>query len=146
MTANSPDTFVVLCVHSPMHKAFLEVLEHIGQNNTKFLGYDIVADVEPEKIANQIFEEILGTIEEKQSVLVLTDLIGATPYNISKSVLEKLQKKGVQSDLISGINMGILLTALRSHSLPFEELKQKIIISGRKCMKLDSELNDKAES
>ncbi|ADU91057.1 hypothetical protein TEQUI_0101 [Taylorella equigenitalis MCE9] len=103
------------------------------------MGYDVEADQDPSFLVDKIYKDIKFDIKEGNSVLILTDLIGATPYNISKEVVSKLQKDGVDADLISGINMGIVLTALGSQSLPFQELKLKIIESGRKCMKLESE-------
>ncbi|ASY30790.1 PTS sugar transporter subunit IIA [Taylorella equigenitalis] len=139
MHTNTPFTNIVLCVHSPMHKAYLKVMEHICPNANSFMGYDVEADQDPSFLVDKIYKDIKFDIKEGNSVLILTDLIGATPYNISKEVVSKLQKDGVDADLISGINMGIVLTALGSQSLPFQELKLKIIESGRKCMKLASE-------
>ena len=83
------------------------------------------------------FEEFLGNVEEKLSemdgaegVLVLVDLYGGTPGNVS-SIAERRNPQN-RSRGVAGANLGMLLEAISSRdSMPLEELAVHCMDVGR---------------
>lgn len=59
-------------------------------------------------------------------VLVLTDLFGSTPSNVACQLIEE-----GMVDVVSGINLPMVLRVLNYPGLSLEELKQKAVSGGR---------------
>ena len=64
-------------------------------------------------------------LNEGQGVLILTDLFGATPHNISTSL------KNTQCCVVSGLNLPMLLRSFNYAHLSLEELAEKASEGGR---------------
>lgn len=76
-----------------------------------------------------ILEELKTVVQELDSgngVLILTDMFGGTPTNLSLSFLgaKKLE-------VITGVNLPMLLKALSSRDLPLEKLAAEVKSAGR---------------
>ncbi len=64
-------------------------------------------------------------LDEGDGVLILTDLFGATPHNISTSL------KNVKCSVISGLNLPMLLRSFNYAHLPLKELAEKASDGGQ---------------
>ena len=76
-----------------------------------------------------ILEELKTIVQDMDScngVLILTDMFGGTPTNLSLSFLgaKKLE-------VITGVNLPMLLKALSSRDLPLEKLAAEVKSAGR---------------
>ena len=69
----------------------------------------------------------LTTLNTSSGILILTDLVGSTPFNVATQI------KNEQSDarLISGLNLPMLLKLSNYRELPLIELADKAIIGGQ---------------
>lgn len=148
---------IVVVAHAPLATALKEVVLHVFPTVDTMLVYDIVPDVQPEAMQAQI----MADIQQKQSsieqrVLVFSDLIGATPANIAMRVVNALNPHGVpathiapssfvevgdpkatvieRSVFFGGVNVCMLLNAVRYADLPTDTLKLKILEGGQKGM------------
>lgn len=95
--------------------------------------------IDPAEGSEEIREKIIGAIrkvDEGQGVLILTDMYGGTPSNISLSFLE--EKK---IEVITGVNLPMLLKlATYSDELDLEKLAHFITDYGQRNINLASEV------
>lgn len=78
----------------------------------------------------------LKKVDEKNGILIFTDMFGGTPSNLSFSFL-----KDGQVEIITGVNLPMLIKFVslqRSHNL--KEVAQKVIEQGKKNIHLASAL------
>jgi len=121
---------IVLVVHAPLGTALRDCASHVMGNVTDLVTvHDIGPDATPDALAPQILQDILHA-DQGGGVLVLTDLIGATPANIAKRAVAAAQAKGAQCSLLAGLNMPMLLRALTYRHLPLAELREKALAGG----------------
>jgi PTS system ascorbate-specific IIA component len=121
---------IAIIAHEPMASALLDVGLHVFPDATDIYPFDIQANCCPDTVSELIFDALYDF--EAKKILVLTDLYGATPSNISERVVTKLNEKGVAAELICGVNAGMVISAIayRLHDLP--ELSEKVIERGKK--------------
>lgn len=78
--------------------------------------------------------EIAASIAEADrgdGVLVLTDLIGASPANRVDSLLEEFE-----STMVTGVNLAMLLCAWSNRDMPLSKLTRKAVDCGRRSLKI----------
>ena len=72
-------------------------------------------------------EEQLSALETDSGLLILTDLVGSTPYNVATQI----KTKNKDALLISGLNLPMLLKLANYRELPLTELADKALIGGQ---------------
>ena len=70
-------------------------------------------------------QQIIDNADQGDGVLIMTDMFGATPSNVTC----KLQRENLV--IISGLNLPMLIRAINYHSLNISELALKILEGGR---------------
>ena len=84
-------TGIVIVVHAPLGAAMRECASHVMGNLDGMLAiHDIQPEDPPDALAPDVLKDILEQ-EHGAGVLVLTDLIGATPANIAKRAVADAQ-------------------------------------------------------
>lgn len=123
---------VIIITHANYGKHLLETAEVIlgDQEQCETLGVDISQEVD--KILASIKKSI-NRVDDGAGVLILTDMFGGTPTNLSLSLLgaRKLE-------VITGVNLPMLLKVLGSRTRPLEVLagdaknagRQGIVVAG----------------
>jgi len=95
----------------------------------------IHADCDPDKMIVTA-QEKLSYLDEGDGVLILTDIFGSTPSNISCTLAENNNVR-----VISGINLPMIIRVLNYPKLNLEELVEKALTGGREgimaCKKID---------
>jgi PTS system ascorbate-specific IIA component len=86
---------------------------------------EVPLDISPEKIAAQA-QAYISTLDQGNGVLILTDLYGSTPSNISS---ELLVSSGLK--LVAGLNLPMLVRLLNYPQLDLEEMTQKALSGGK---------------
>jgi len=117
---------ILIVAHCALGNAFMEAVEHIMPGESKNIRtfcvehFTHLADIEAALIKR------CHDLNDKSGVLILTDLVGSSPYNAVKKV--------VQSDIISvtGLNLPMLLKVLNYRSLPLKALAKKAMEAGQK--------------
>jgi len=125
---------IVIVTHRQLGEALIDAAEFIIGNEpqeTTWVSIDLneSADVLRKKIAAGIKQ-----VEKKEGVLILTDMFGGTPSNLSYSFLEE-----GQVEVISGVNLPILIKALNTRKdMDLGELATSLEAFGKKSISLAS--------
>ena len=99
--------------------------------------HDIEPDDKPEDQVPAVLRDI-ERVERGNGVLVLTDLIGATPANIARSAVAQAHKEGFNCCLLAGLNTPMLLRALTYRNLSLAETREKALAGGvQGCLQVD---------
>lgn len=116
---------LALVMHSPLGAAFNDCAKHIlgSEPNLKF--FDIQPNSDPVAEADKIHDWVLAA-DTSQPVIILSDLFGATPFNIATRAHALAQQDGYQVEIFTGANMCMLLKALTETSDSTEALIEKI--------------------
>ncbi|TDR32978.1 PTS sugar transporter subunit IIA [Hydromonas duriensis] len=118
---------ILLVTHTPLSAAFLAAVTHVFKAppvNVRAL--DVKADQDPYEV-NELAAQALQEIDDGDGVLILTDICGATPANCA----QRLVTLRVNTMLLYGVNLPMLLRALNYRHLPLAQVTQKAIEGGR---------------
>jgi PTS system mannose-specific IIA component len=125
---------IVIVTHSQLGDALIEAAEFIiGKRPQALVSVSIdlseSADVLRAKIA-----EGIKTVRSEDGVLILTDMFGGTPSNLSYSFLEE-----GHIEVISGVNLPILIQAVNIRKkMRLNKLAVKLEEFGKKSISLAS--------
>ncbi|WP_459614412.1 PTS sugar transporter subunit IIA [Bordetella sp. 2513F-2] len=124
-------TGIVIVVHAPLGEAMHELASHVmGDDVACTLAvHDIQPEAQPESALPSVLADI-RRLDRGEGVLVLTDLIGATPANIAKRAVVDAQAQGVQCCVLAGLNTPMLLRALTYRNLSLAETREKALAGG----------------
>jgi PTS system mannose-specific IIA component len=127
---------VVVVTHCHLAEELISAAKLVvGENLKQFQA----VSVDPKEGSEEIREKIVSAIrkvDEGQGVLILTDMYGGTPSNISLSFLE--EKK---IEVITGVNLPMLLKlATYANDMNLEELASFITDYGQKNINLASDV------
>ena len=127
-------TGIVLVTHSQLGEALIEATAFIIGKKPK----DIVSvSIDLAESADKLREKIaagIKAVNRKKGVLILTDMFGGTPSNLSYSFLEE-----GRVEVISGVNLPILLRAVTTRKgMELDELATGLETYGKKSISLAS--------
>lgn len=127
-------TGILLVTHANLGSTLIETLEFIlgkSQDNLSCVSIDIKED--PGNLRKKIKKGI-SKVRTEKGVIILTDMFGGTPSNLSYSFLEE-----GQVEVISGVNLPIILKAVTARSkMDMEELTSSLVEHGKKSISLAS--------
>lgn len=116
---------ILLISHEDIGSALLNATRHtFGKLPIPAKVIGVKYDADPEKLVKRV-----STIAEKagdEGILILTDLYGATPCNIA---LGLKHHKNIQ--VISGLNMPMLIRVMNYPTLTLPELANKAVSGGK---------------
>lgn len=124
MSTSSSTTGILLIAHAPLAHALRECALHVFPDcEGSVAALDVQPNQPPEESLAQarILLEQLGT----ESILVLTDVFGATPCNIAQRLTD-----GVRSRLVTGVNLPMLLRAVSYRNEPLESVVNRAVVGG----------------
>jgi PTS system mannose-specific IIA component len=127
-------TGIVLVTHSQLGEALIEATEFIiGKKPKDIVSVSIDLAESAEKLREKIAAAIKA-VNRKKGVLILTDMFGGTPSNLSYSFLEE-----GRVEVISGVNLPILLRAVTTRKeMELNELATSLETYGKKSISLAS--------
>jgi len=97
---------IVIVTHSRLGDALIEAAEFIlGSKPEATVAVSVDLKENAEKLRDKI-ETAIKKVRQSQGVLILTDMFGGTPSNLSYSFLEE-----GKIEVISGVNLPILIKA-----------------------------------
>ena len=125
---------IVIVTHRHLGEALIDAAQSIiGSKPQKTVAVSIDLNESAEVLRNKISQEI-DKVATKEGVLILTDMFGGTPSNLSYSFLEE-----GRIEVISGVNLPILIKALNSRKgADLSELAKMLETSGKKSISLAS--------
>ena len=82
-------------------------------------------DADPDVLLNK-GRDLVGSLDEGDGVLVLTDLYGSTPSNIAKQLLDDDRVR-----IVTGVNLPMVIRVLNYPKLQLDQLAEKAVSGGR---------------
>ena len=126
---------IVIVTHGRLAEALIEAAEIIiGSRLEATESVSIDLSISAEKLRAKIAKGIKA-VDGQEGVLILTDMFGGTPSNLSYSFLEE-----GHIEVISGVNLPILIQAvsLRDRDLELGQLAADLEAFGKKSISLAS--------
>ncbi|MEA1946336.1 MAG: PTS fructose transporter subunit IIA [Thermodesulfobacteriota bacterium] len=125
---------IVIVTHSQLGDALIDAAEFIlGNRPDTMVPVSIDLKENVDKLRKKIAEAI-KQVDNKKGVLILTDMFGGTPSNLSYSFLEE-----GKVEVISGVNLPILIKAVDiQKDMELSDLAQEIEAFGKKSISLAS--------
>ena len=122
---------ILLISHEPLGTALLHCTRHIyGRLPPQMAALDVIPDEDPEQ-AYAAARELASRINDGSGVLVLTDVLGATPARVASRLVEPLRV-----EVVAGTNMPMLCRALTYRRRAIEELVPMLIDGGRNAIQV----------
>jgi PTS system ascorbate-specific IIA component len=122
---------LLLITHDQAGDLLLRTAEAIlGQHPLTTGTLAVENDHDCEQLQRQA-TQLVTRLDQGEGVLVLTDLFGSTPANIAT----KLQQDG-RVNVLSGVNLPMVLKIFNYASLPLEELTTKALAGGQDSIRL----------
>ena len=125
---------ILVVTHAELGTALIDTIKFIlGKDPDKLLAVSINIQDNPDSLRKKIKTGI-KKVKTDNGVLILTDMFGGTPSNLSYSFL----KEG-HIEVISGVNLPILLKAVNARKkLDMEALTSAVVDHGKKSISLAS--------
>jgi PTS system mannose-specific IIA component len=125
---------IVIVTHSHLGDALIDAAEFIiGTRPDNMVSVSINLNENVDKLREKIAQG-LKKVDQKKGVLILTDMFGGTPSNLSYSFLEE-----GRVEVISGVNLPILIKALNTQEkIELGEFAESLEAFGKKSISLAS--------
>ncbi len=118
---------ILLITHAPLGKAFLEAVTHVFRSAPERIeSLDVIADQDPDDV-RRLAREAISRIDDGSGVLVLTDIVGATPSNCTL----QLCVPG-KVEVIAGVSLPMLLRAISYRQNTLENAAEMALAGGQK--------------
>jgi PTS system mannose-specific IIA component len=125
---------LVIVTHSGLGEALIEAAESIVDGP---LGAATTVSVDLRQSAEQMREKIgtgIKAVDQGEGVLILTDMFGGTPSNLSLSFLEE-----GRIEVLTGVNLPVVIRAAKMRKdKNLSELAESLQAYGRKSISLAS--------
>ena len=115
---------IFIIAHAPLASALRHCVLHVFPEAASSLA---VFDVQPNMPADETLVAASMTLSmlDTKRTLVLTDLFGATPCNVAQKLVD-----GVNSRLIAGVNLPMLLRAVTYRNESLDALVARALAGG----------------
>ena len=127
---------VVIVAHGQLAHAFKEATELIMDAQEGFIAVSIGAQDKAD-LASEALQRAIRQADQGDGVLILTDMFGGTPSNISLAFLDEKRV-----EVLTGVNLPMLikLMTLRRELVDLELLKETLCKYGREKIVAASDL------
>ncbi len=125
---------IVIVTHGQLGDSLIDAAEFILGGKPEAMESVSIDLNEKADILRLKIAEAINRVKTKEGVLVLTDMFGGTPSNLSYSFLEE-----GRVEVLSGVNLPILLTAVNTRkNTELSNLGQNLEAFGKKSISLAS--------
>ncbi len=125
-------TGILLVTHAMLGNALIETAELILGESLKNVGFVSINITEDPASLRKKIKKGISEVKTDNGVLILTDMFGGTPSNLSYSFLEE-----GEIEVISGVNLPIFLKAVNSRSrMDMDTLTSTLIEHGKRSISL----------
>jgi PTS system ascorbate-specific IIA component len=115
---------ILIIAHSPLASALRQCALHVFPDCAGGVAaLDVQPNVPPEETSAQA--RIMMAQMGSRSVLVLTDIFGATPCNVAQKLVD-----GVSSKLVCGVNLPMLLRTVSYRQESLDALVARAMVGG----------------
>src|SRR4030066_2461538 len=126
---------ILVVSHGRLAEALISSVQFLAGNLKRVKGISIWPRDKKEEVKDRI-QKGIGEVDDGDGVVILTDLLGGTPTNLTLSVSENKQV-----EVVTGVNLPMLLT-LSSYrkEKSLREIGRLVKKSGRRSIILAKEL------
>ena len=115
---------IFIIAHVPLASALRQCVLHVFPDaETSLAVFDVQSNMPAEEILSSARQSM--SLLNKECMLVLTDLFGATPCNVAQKLVD-----GLNSRLIAGVNLPMLLRAITYRNEPLDALVARALAGG----------------
>ncbi len=100
---------VLVISHSPLAEALITTVQSIVGKTERMGGVSVWPEDSPKELKDKIRKKV-REVDDGDGVLILTDMLGGTPTNLSFASLEKSEREKIA--VVTGVNIPMLLTLL----------------------------------
>ena len=120
---------ILLLTHGRLGEALIECASHVlgGQLPVELAVLSAGQD-EPVDEVEAKARQLLATLNQGAGVLVLTDLLGATPARVATRLIEP-----GKVEALSGVSLPMLLRAINYRNRLLPALAKKALLAGTEC-------------
>ena len=116
---------ILIVAHGGIGEALIHSASHVlGTRPARVQQLGVRLDDKPETILPRV-RQLVRELDEGEGVLVLTDIYGATPGNVTLELLEPGKVEG-----ISGVNLPMLVRALTYRERGLKKVIEKALSGG----------------
>ncbi|MCU0804539.1 MAG: PTS sugar transporter subunit IIA [Burkholderiales bacterium] len=117
---------ILIVSHGAFGEALIHCASHVlGKRPLRVRQIGVTVHDDPDLILPQA-QELARALDDGSGVLVLTDILGATPANIATRLLAPGRVEG-----LSGVSLPMLVRALTYREQPLDVVVQKAMSGGR---------------
>lgn len=117
---------VVIVAHGGLAEEYLAAVEHVLGKQAGMRAVPIAADCDRERKRREI-EEAADQVDTGDGVVVVTDMFGGSPSNLSLPACARPDRK-----IIYGANLPLLVKLAKSRNLSLEGATTAALHAGRK--------------
>jgi len=115
---------LVVCTHSHLSSALLEAAEMIVGDFENTASVSVLPGDSGEKIVDQL-NAAIASVETGDGTIVLCDMFGGTPSNVSLSLLSD------RLEVVTGVNLPMLLKLFTCRTQPLTDVARMVQSHGR---------------
>jgi PTS system ascorbate-specific IIA component len=121
---------ILIVAHTPLASAMLDFVEHIyGQVPENVSAVNVPPHEDVKLTLNKLISIVDG-FKGEEEVLVITDIMGATPSNVASRLINHTYSlKDIQ--VVTGVNLPMLLRAISHRHEPIEQIVEKSLQGGQ---------------
>jgi PTS system mannose-specific IIA component len=121
---------ILIIAHAPLASALQEFTRHVfGEVPVRLKALDVMAH-EDAKLTLERTVEAAHSIISDRGLLVLTDIMGATPANVASRLAHMPGFDG-RVRVIAGVNLPMLMRAIAYRAEPLDSAAQKAMHGGQ---------------
>lgn len=119
---------IIIVAHGHFPNGILSSLELIAGKQENIAVIDFLSGMSADNVRSSLEASLQGV----EQALILTDLLGGTPFNIASTVSVNHDDKKI--NVLSGLNLAMLMEAVFSREIVdnLEDLTEKVITSAQK--------------
>lgn len=124
---------ILIVAHTPIASAMLSFAEHVyGTVPDHVRAVDIPPHEDAKISFDRVLEAAKGVVSD-DALLVLTDVMGATPANVASRLMAQQLKSGTNLKVmvLAGLNLPMLMRAVSYRADALELLVQKTLQGGQ---------------
>ena len=115
---------ILIIAHAPLASALRQCVAHVFPDRVaEVLAFDVQPDVSAQD--SLAMARQLAARFGRAPLLLLTDVMGATPCNVARQLLGSLPAR-----LVAGVNLPMLLRAVTYQDQPLDELVARAVSGG----------------
>ena len=132
---------IIVAAHGEMSKGLIETSRMIVGHAENMATVDLLEGEGPESLRDKL-KKAVESLDSGEGVMVLLDLYGGTPSNVSALLARELN-----IEVVSGVNLPMLLEIIvKRASKNLKELRQVAMYAGKEGIRSINEIVEKIES